>query len=96
MIDKNVLIPLFLAFAISVALSPFVIPFLRRLKVGQTEREEGVKSHLKKAGTPTMGGCDDLDQPVLVTSLFFMWKTTRRSSRCCFVTVGFGIDRISG
>ena len=38
MIDKNVLIPLFLAFAISVALSPFVIPFLQRLKVGQTER----------------------------------------------------------
>ena len=39
MIDKNILYPLFLAFAISVALSPFIIPFLQRLKVGQTERE---------------------------------------------------------
>ena len=51
MIDKNILYPLFLAFAISVALSPFIIPFLQRLKVGQTERKEGVQSHLKKAGT---------------------------------------------
>ena len=71
MIDKNVLIPLFLAFAISVALSPFVIPFLQRLKVGQTEREEGVKSHLKKAGTPTMGGLIILIS-LTVTSLFFI------------------------
>ena len=71
MIDKNVLIPLFLAFAISVALSPFVIPFLQRLKVGQTEREEGVKSHLKKAGTPTMGGLIILIS-LTVTSLFFL------------------------
>ena len=44
MIDKNILYPLFLAFAISVALSPFIIPFLQRLKVGQTERKEGVQS----------------------------------------------------
>ena len=50
MIDKNILYPLFLAFAISVALSPFIIPFLQRLKVGQTERKEGVQSHLKRPG----------------------------------------------
>ena len=35
---------------------PLIIPVLRRLKMDQTEREDGVKSHLKKAGTPTMGG----------------------------------------
>ncbi len=44
------------AFAITVALGPVIIPFLRKLKFGQTEREEGVQSHLQKAGTPTMGG----------------------------------------
>lgn len=54
-LGTEVVIPLLTAFAISVALSPFVIPFLRRLKIGQTERKEGVQSHLKKAGTPTMG-----------------------------------------
>lgn len=35
---------------------PFYIPFLRKMKFGQEIREEGPKSHLKKAGTPTMGG----------------------------------------
>ena len=47
---------LFLAFGICWGLGPVVIPALTRLKVGQTERVEGVQSHLKKAGTPTMGG----------------------------------------
>lgn len=70
MIDKNILYPLFLAFAISVALSPFIIPFLQRLKVGQTERKEGVQSHLKKAGTPTMGRTDHPDQRCGDVSVF--------------------------
>ncbi len=70
MIDKNILYPLFLAFAISVALSPFIIPFLQRLKVGQTERKEGVQSHLKKAGTPTMGRIHHLDQRCGDVSVF--------------------------
>ena len=47
--------PVLIAFAISALSGPVIIPFLRKLKVGQTEREE-LKSHLKKAGTPTMGG----------------------------------------
>ena len=54
--DFQVTIPVLIAFAVSVALGPIVIPFLRKLKMGQTERAEGVASHLKKAGTPTMGG----------------------------------------
>lgn len=47
---------LIIAFVIALILGPVFIPVLRRLKIGQTEREEGVKSHLQKAGTPTMGG----------------------------------------
>ena len=54
--EFQVVIPVLIAFAISVVLGPVIIPFLRRLKMGQTERTEGVQSHLKKAGTPTMGG----------------------------------------
>ncbi|MFD1447014.1 phospho-N-acetylmuramoyl-pentapeptide-transferase [Oceanobacillus profundus] len=50
------LITLAIAFLITVLLSPILIPFLRRLKFGQSIREEGPKSHLKKTGTPTMGG----------------------------------------
>ena len=89
MIDKNVLIPLFLAFAISVVLSPFVIPFLQRLKGGQTEREEGVKSHLKKAGTPTMGGLIILIS-LTVTSLFFIGSYPKIVP-VLFLILGFGI-----
>ncbi len=88
-LNQDVLIPLFVAFAISVALSPFVIPFLQKLKVGQTEREEGVKSHLKKAGTPTMGGLIILIS-VAVTSLFYI-RRFPRVVPVLFLVVGFGI-----
>ena len=52
-ISTEVIIALLASFAISVVLSPIIIPFLKRLKIGQTERTEGVQSHLEKAGTPT-------------------------------------------
>ena len=45
-----------ISFGISVILCPILIPFLKRLKFGQNVREEGPKGHLKKMGTPTMGG----------------------------------------
>ena len=45
----HVVIPVLVSFALSLVLGPIVIPFLRKLKMGQTEREEGVQSHLKKA-----------------------------------------------
>ena len=51
--EFQVVIPVLISFAISVVLGPVIIPFLRKLKMGQTERTEGVQSHLKKAGTPT-------------------------------------------
>lgn len=45
-----------ISFVITVALMPLFIPFLKKLKFGQSIREEGPKSHLAKQGTPTMGG----------------------------------------
>ena len=47
---------LFVSFIATVIISIFIIPILRRLKVGQIERDDGPKSHYKKQGTPTMGG----------------------------------------
>lgn len=88
-LGTEVVIPLLTAFAISVALSPFVIPFLRRLKTGQTERKEGVQSHLKKAGTPTMGGLIIL-MVIVVTSLLFI-RQYPNIVPVLFLTVGFGI-----
>mgnify|MGYP005811639259 FL=1 len=87
--DFKVVIPVIISFAISVALAPFIIPFLRRLKVGQTERVDGVQSHLKKAGTPTMGGLIFLITTA-VTSLFYV-KDYPNVIPILFLTLGFGL-----
>ena len=87
--DFKVVIPVIISFAISVALAPFIIPFLRRLKVGQTERVDGVQSHLKKAGPPTMGGLIFLIATA-VTSLFYV-KDYPNVIPILFLTLGFGL-----
>lgn len=51
----NTLLAAGIAIIISIAMGPFMIPFLKKLKVGQNIREEGPKRHYAKAGTPTMG-----------------------------------------
>lgn len=55
-ITKTLIITFILVVVISLVLGPITIPLLRRLKFGQNIREDGPKTHLKKAGTPTMGG----------------------------------------
>lgn len=87
--DYKIIIPVLLSFALSVIMGPVVIPILRKLKMKQTEREDGVKSHLKKAGTPTMGGVIILTS-IVVTSLFFI-KDYPKIIPIMFVTVGFGL-----
>lgn len=87
--DYKIILPVLLSFALSVLLGPVVIPILRKLKMKQTEREDGVQSHLKKAGTPTMGGVIILASIVL-TSLFFI-KDYPKIIPIMFVTVGFGL-----
>ena len=89
MADFNVVLPVLLAFVISVILGPIIIPYLRKLKMGQTERTEGVQSHLKKAGTPTMGGIIFLLSTV-VTSIFFVGNYPKIIP-ILFLTLGFGI-----
>lgn len=51
-----VIFPLLIAFAVSAISGKFLIPYLRKVKAGQTERGYGPKSHLQKSGTPNMGG----------------------------------------
>ena len=89
MFDVSMIIAVLVAFAISMILGPIVIPFLRRLKFGQTEREDGVKSHLKKQGTPTMGGVIFL-VAITVTSLFYI-KDYPEIIPVLFLTLGFGL-----
>lgn len=79
------------SFLIVIILNPFVIPFLKKLKFGQTVREEGPKSHQKKTGTPTMGGIIFLSA-ILVVSLILIF-----AFKCydiipvLLVTMGFGL-----
>lgn len=87
--NSTILMSVLISFAISVVLGPVVIPFLKRLKVGQTVRDEGPESHLKKNGTPTMGGILILFS-VVVTSLFFV-KDYPKIIPILFLTMGFGL-----
>ena len=54
--DLNVLISGVIGIAVTAVLVPLLIPFLRRLKFGQSILEDGPTWHAKKEGTPTMGG----------------------------------------
>lgn len=85
----TIAIPVIIAFLISVILGPFVIPFLRKLKVGQTVRDDGPQSHLKKSGTPTMGGLLIL-LAIVVTSLFYV-KDYPKIVPILFLTLGCGL-----
>jgi len=65
----EIIFPILLAFIITVILSPIFIPLLRRLKFGQSIREEGPKSHQAKTGTPKIGGI------IIVLSIFITAST---------------------
>lgn len=88
MINETIL-AIIIAFAISAVLCPIVIPFLHKLKFGQQVREDGPQAHLKKSGTPTMGGLMILTS-IIITSLFYI-RSYPKIIPVLFVTVGFGI-----
>ncbi|MEC1961113.1 phospho-N-acetylmuramoyl-pentapeptide-transferase, partial [Bacillus subtilis] len=88
-----ILFTILMGFLISVLLSPILIPFLRRLKFGQSIREEGPKSHQKKSGTPTMGGVMII-LSIIVTTIVMTQKFSEISPEMVlllFVTLGYGL-----
>lgn len=93
MMEQVIFFTILTGFLITVLLSPVFIPFLRRLKFGQSIREEGPKSHQKKSGTPTMGGLVIL-LAVTITTIIMVAKYTEVSTNIfllLFVTLGFGL-----
>lgn len=58
------------SFVLALIAGPILIPFLRRLKFGQTVRDDGPQTHLKKMGTPTIGGLIFI-VPITLTALYF-------------------------
>ncbi|SHO49955.1 phospho-N-acetylmuramoyl-pentapeptide-transferase [Anaerocolumna xylanovorans] len=87
--NSRILMPVVIAFVISLTLCPILIPFLKKLKWGQYVRNNGPKSHIKKSGTPTMGGIVIL-LSVTFTSVMYI-KNNRDMIPVLFATVGFGL-----
>jgi phospho-N-acetylmuramoyl-pentapeptide-transferase len=85
----NIVIPLIVAFVTTVVIAPFIISFLTKQKMKQTEREDGVAAHLKKAGTPTMGGIMILIG-LLTASSFYIFCHPQIIP-ILILTIGFGI-----
>lgn len=92
---------LMLAFAIAFVISLIVIPILKRKKIGQNERDDGPKSHLKKQGTPTMGGIIMIIALIIMGGILYYdysgsTAETERLVATNFIpillgTIGFGI-----
>lgn len=78
-----------IAFFLNIVISPIGIPLLRKLKFGQNVRDDGPNSHLKKSGTPTMGGIIILASMILTSCIFI--AQNKELQVILFVTVGFGI-----
>lgn len=88
---------LFVSFIATVIISIFIIPILKRLKVGQIERDDGPQSHLKKQGTPTMGGIIIALGIIIGTIGGYVYYAPREPEVAknilplLFITIGFGI-----
>ena len=88
---------LLLSFLVSTIVALIVIPILRRLKVGQIERDDGPQSHLKKQGTPTMGGIIMIISMILVSIVLYVkYSKTElgiinKFIPLVLVSLGFGI-----
>lgn len=89
---------LIISFFVTVILGIIIIPILRKFKVGQIEREDGPKSHLKKQGTPTMGGIMMIISMILVVTGAYIYLVVNNQGDLAhnllpilLLTIGFGL-----
>ena len=68
---------------------PPMIQFLHKIKFGQTEREEGLASHKKKNGTPTMGGIAFILMPILVYLVFCLFTPASLDANVMIIMLAF-------
>lgn len=86
----SIILPVLISFAVSAMAGPFVIRRMTELKASNTERKEGVSSHLKKAGTPTMGGIMIL-AGILVVCAIYIALGYSKIVPVLVLTLGFGV-----
>ena len=89
---------LLISFIISIILGIITIPILKKLKVGQIERDDGPQSHLKKQGTPTMGGIIMIIAMIIMVTGAYVYLTCNQQSELAnkllpilLLTIGFGL-----
>ena len=89
---------LVISFIVAIILGFIIIPILRKLKVGQIERDDGPKSHLKKQGTPTMGGIIMIITMIIVVTGSYIYFTLNGQNDLAnnilpllLVSIGFGL-----
>ena len=89
---------LIVSFAVTIVLALIIIPILKKIKVGQIERDDGPKSHLKKQGTPTMGGVIFIIGIIICTIISYLYyrkigeiDLANRLIPMLLLTMGFGI-----
>ena len=88
---------LLLSFFITVILALIIIPILKKLKIGQNERDDGPESHMKKQGTPTMGGVIIMLATVIsaIGGVIYYYKDEINVAQnilpLLFITFGFGL-----
>jgi UDP-N-acetylmuramyl pentapeptide phosphotransferase/UDP-N-acetylglucosamine-1-phosphate transferase len=87
-----------ISFITAIILGIIIIPILRKLKVGQIERDDGPQSHLKKQGTPTMGGIIMILAMIIVvtgTYIFLIYNNqgdiANKLLPILLLTIGFGL-----
>ncbi len=81
--------PLIISATVSGIFGYIVVPILQRLKAGQVIQEDGPKTHLLKAGTPTMGGIFFV--PVAIALSLILTPVTRELIAISLVTLGYGL-----
>ncbi|WP_300381787.1 phospho-N-acetylmuramoyl-pentapeptide-transferase [Clostridium sp.] len=89
LITSQLFIGLVLGFITALILGPITIPILRRLKFGQNIRKEGPQSHLKKAGTPTIGGMIFILSSVLIM-VVMRFEVTDEAMIALYSLIAFG------
>lgn len=89
------IIYLLIAFILTAILGKIVIPILKKLKIGQSERLDGPRAHLKKQGTPTMGGIMMIISIVVVTLAYCFLNRENKEMipvvAIALASIGFGI-----
>ena len=88
--NRTVLVAFGLGLVFSLILGPIIIPMLHKLKFGQNIRKDGPQSHMKKAGTPTIGGLIFLISITLVM-IIMRYKFTSEGMIVLYGTLAFGL-----